>query len=725
MNALGFRGTCLTAIAITLVAPCFAAPAQAQSGSAAALDEQETDGVADIVVTAQKREERMQSVPVAVSAFSAASLDAKGVKSLTDLGAITPGLVIPTAGIGGSPRIRGVGTQISQGGNENSVAIYVDGVYYPSAGANVMAFNNIAQVAVLKGPQGTLFGRNATGGLLQITTRDPGQSVEANAQIGYGNLNTFYGSAYVAGPLGAGLAADIAVDYKDRQDGFGTNLFNGKEVGNSKSFSVRSKWKAALGDATNATLILDYNRLKGAFPAYRPVPGELPLTGVPFAGDKFDVNSDVQPLSNNEDYGVSLNIAHEFSGVNLVSISAYRHGDWKFAFDSESLPLPILSANGVVPDKVFSQELQLISTGSGPLNWALGVYYFNRKSGFIPAHLVAPALGFLQDFETRQDTESFAGYGQATYKVSDATALTLGLRLTSETKSYLAEGVFHNLVPRLDFPLGPTTDSEKVTKLTWRAALDHHFTKDVMVYASYNRGFKSGGYDPTSVSVASYIRPEVLDAFEVGLKSDLLDRHLRFNAAAYKYSFKDIQLNTYLNGLPAVYNGKSAKISGFDLDVTAIPVSGLSLTAGLGYVHGRFDDFSVARTALVPTGGIAQIANISADGKRLPNTPDTTVNLGAEYMVPLGSANLALAADYFHSTKWFSDPENRLAQKAYSLVNASATLSFAQDRYSVKAWGRNLGNVAYASQLFPQVPVADVVAYAEGRTFGVTLGAKF
>ena len=177
--------------------------------------------------------------------------------------------------------------------------------------------------------------------------------------------------------------------------------------------------------------------------------------------------------------------------------------------------------------------------------------------------------------------------------------------------------------------------------------------------------------------------------------------------------------------MPAVYNGKSAKISGFDLDVTAIPVSGLSLTAGLGYVHDRFDDFSIARTALNPAGGITQVANISADGKRLPNTPDWTMNLGAEYMVPLGSSNLTLAADYFHSTKWFSDPENRLAQHAYSLVNASATLSFAQNRYSVKLWGRNLGNVAYASQLFPQVPVTDVVAYAEGRTYGVTLGTKF
>jgi len=200
---------------------------------------------------------------------------------------------------------------------------------------------------------------------------------------------------------------------------------------------------------------------------------------------------------------------------------------------------------------------------------------------------------------------------------------------------------------------------------------------------------------------------------------------LRINGAGYYYDFKNIQLNTFRNGLPAIYNGKSAKLYGFDVDVTAIPVTGLTLTAGIGYVHDRFDDFPTAQTGLVPTGGITQLADISAAGKRLPNTPDWTVDLGAEYKVPIGGQNLTISADYFHSSQWFSDPENRLAQPAYSLVNASATLTFDHDRYSVRIWGKNLGNVAYASQLFMQVPVADVVAYAPGRTFGGTVGVKF
>ena len=709
---------------LTLVA-CLAQPAIAQNSEATSNENDTGSGLSEIVVTAQKREERLQSVPVAVTAFSATSLENKGVRTMTDLGMVTPGLVFPTAGIGGSPRIRGVGTQISVAGNENSVATYVDGVYFPSAGANVMAFNNIQQVAVLKGPQGTLFGRNATGGLIQITTLDPSGAFTGEAEIGYGNRDTISGNVYLGGSMSDGFAADLAVSYMNRRDGFGTNLFNGQDVGTSESFAARSKWKVALGPDTNATVILDYAHIKASSPAYRPAPGTLPLTGVVFAGRKFDVISDVQPLADSEDYGVSLNLNHDFGGAKLVSISAYRHGDWKFAFDSESLPLPILSANGTVPDRMYSQELQLISTGEEALTWVLGLYYFNRKSGFSPAQLQAPALGFIQDFSTRQNTESFAGYGQATYKVNDQTAVTLGLRLTSETKSFAASGVFHSLAPVFDAPLGPTARSDKVTKLTWRAAIDHHLSQDVMIYASYNRGFKSGGYDPTSVAVASYIRPEVLDAFELGLKSELLDRHLRINGSAYYYDFKDIQLNTYINGLPAVYNGEQAKSYGFDLDLTAVPTSGLTLTAGLGYVHDRFEDFLISRTAVLPSGGIIQLPDGSAKGKRLPNTPDWTVNLGIEYKIPLGAAELTLSGDYFHSSQWFSAPENRTSQPAYSLVNASANLSFADERYSLKIWGKNLGNIAYASQLFNQVPVADVVAFADGRTFGITLGAKF
>jgi iron complex outermembrane recepter protein len=234
----------------------------------------------EIVVTAQKRSENLQDVPIALSALSAESLANKGIVGTADLAAVIPGFSYSTNGTSASPRIRGVGTAVAGEGNENSVSTYVDGVYYASAVGSILSFNNIDQVAVLKGPQGTLFGRNATGGLIQITTRDPGQETVAEGDVTYGNLNTVGTNVYVGGGVTSAIAADVAVHYKDQQEGFGVNLFNGEQVNREGDLDIRSKWKAQLDDATGAMVILDFEHSMAVNPAYRPLTGELPLAGV-------------------------------------------------------------------------------------------------------------------------------------------------------------------------------------------------------------------------------------------------------------------------------------------------------------------------------------------------------------------------------------------------------------------------------------------------------------
>ncbi|MCJ8159006.1 TonB-dependent receptor [Sphingomonas sp. LaA6.9] len=707
-------------------------PAQVQPAEAAQ-EVQQTEaegpsdgGLAEIVVTAQKRAENLQDVPIAVTALSADALSAKGVGSVIDLNSVVPGLSYTTQAAAASPRIRGVGTAIATGGNENAVSTYVDGVYYASAPASVLSLNNIAQITVLKGPQGTLFGRNATGGLIQITTRDPGQDFEGQAKLTYGNHDTYGGDLYLSGGLTTGLAADLAVHYLNQSDGFGTNLFNGKDVNKSRDFSVRSKWKAELGSDTTATVILDYTDSKSIIPAYRPVTGVLPITGVPFTGGKFDVNSNVQPHSKVEQYGGSLELRHDFGDVELVSITAYRHSDWDIRFDSDSLPQDLINADILQLDRQFSQELQLVSNGSGPFNWVLGAYYFNARGGFEPGVVAGPGLNFVSTIDTRQRTKSFAGFAQGTYRFTDQTSLTLGVRLTSEKKSIEGSGDFFVINPGIHVPQGPYEASDTVTKPTWRIALDHKLTDDVMIYGSYNRGFKSGGFDPASSGSAKSFKPEVLDAFEIGLKSEFFDRRVRLNGAAFYYDYRDIQLNTFQNGLLAIYNGDSAKIYGLDLDATAVPIDGLTLTAGVSLLHGRYGDFPITQTALLPNGGVTALPNISADGKRLQNVPDYQFNAGFDYKIPLDTGSISLAADFFHSGRWYSTPENRLNQKAYSLVNGSiAWFIDTDEKYSVRLWGRNLFNVAYADQLTTQIPITDFVTIGRGRTFGATLDIKF
>jgi iron complex outermembrane recepter protein len=207
----------------------------------------EGHGLEEIVVTAQRRSENLQKVPIAVTVLSADALAEKGVDTVELLATTVPGLTYSETGTLGTPRIRGIGVAFVAGGNENSVATYVDNVYYASASSSILSFNNISQIAVLKGPQGTLFGRNATGGLIQVTTRDPSETFGGLADVTVGNLSTYGANLYVTGGLIENLAADLAVHLKDQIDGFGRNLFDGHDVGQSREVSLRSKFKAAPG----------------------------------------------------------------------------------------------------------------------------------------------------------------------------------------------------------------------------------------------------------------------------------------------------------------------------------------------------------------------------------------------------------------------------------------------------------------------------------------------
>jgi iron complex outermembrane receptor protein len=338
-----------------------------------------------------------------------------------------------------------------------------------------------------------------------------------------------------------------------------------------------------------------------------------------------------------------------------------------------------------------------------------------------------PLFGIVSNTFTAQTTNSAAGFGQATYAFTDATLLTLGARLTAESKHIDASGSVYVTAPGLSIPQGPIHGSITATRPTWRAALDHKLTADTMVYVSYNRGFKSGGFAPANTNVVVSFEPEALDAFEVGIKSEIFDRRLRINAASFYYDYRNIQLVSYTTGFSSIYNGKSAKIYGLDMDLTAAATDHLTFTLGLSLLHDRFGDFPIGQTAQLPTGGIVPLPEaVSAEGKRLPNTPDWQLNAGAEYSIPLSGGSVVLAADFFHSDKWYSTPENRTFQKPYNLTNASATWLFGPpERHSLKLWGRGLGNVAYAVQSAIQAPTGDLEAVGEGRTFGVTLGTKF
>lgn len=720
------KSQALTSMSLIAMMTCMAPIAKAQGAPDSATADSES-GLAEIVVTAQKRGENLQNVPIAVTALSSDALTTKGISTVVDLTRVAPSLTYTVQATQATPRIRGVGTAIAGAGNESSVATYVDGVYYASATGSILTFNNVDQVAVLKGPQGTLFGRNATGGLIQITTSDPKDTFEGNARIGYGSYDTIGGDLYLTGPLGGGASANLAVHYGNQMDGFGTNLANGADVNKTRDIGVRTKLKLDMGADTTAVVAFDYDHTIAAAPAFRPVYGEKALfTGYSYSGGFNDADSNIQPRSSVEQYGASLNLTHAFGGAKLMSISAYRNTQWDVRFDSDATPADLLSVKVHEVDKQFSQELQLVSTDSGPFKWMLGAYYFYGEANNAPAAVFLPVFGLNQVIRSTQKTNSYAAFAQGTYSLTDATSVTLGLRYTKEDKVIDIGGELDFLSPAFVLPATPYKAEQHASRLTWRVALDHKLSDDVMAYASYNRGFKSGGFNAFALNTPNEFVPETLDAFEVGLKSEFADNRIRLNLAGFYYDFKNIQLNTYVNSAPAVYNGKQATIYGLDADLTAAPVRGLTLTAGLSLLHARFGDFPINTSRILPTGGVVLGPQVSADGKRLPQTPDVQINLGAQYHLELSQGSLDFAADFFHSARWYEAPENRLSQAPYSLVSASVAYNFGRDEnYSFRVWGRNLTNAHYANQLTVQPNDLDFVNPADPRTYGVTLTMKF
>jgi len=699
-------------------------PPDSQQAEAPAAD---AGALADIVVTAQRRSENLQRVPIAVTALTPQTLAIAGIADTSELKNLTPGLNF-NANLGGfgQPRIRGVGTTATGPGIENPVATYIDGVYIATSAGALLSLNDIEQVAVLKGPQGTLFGRNATGGLIQVTTREPSVTPHAEAQVGYGNFDTVSANAYVTGGLTDTLAASISALYENQQDGFGKNLYNGEDVGTQRNAAGRVKLEWKPSDATRITVSADYNKLTGAQPAIRTF--GLRTNGTTTPGGKYDIDLDVQPALKSRQWGTSLSAQQDFGGVRLTSITAYRKSYFNVVFDADQLPIAGLALNETQRDKQFSQELQLQSNNNGPLTWVAGAYYFHSvgqydpltTTGFFLASDEFP-LQRVDDY-VKQGLDSYAGYAQGTYAIDRATNFTAGIRYTSDHRDMTESETL--TVAGFPVPQTPLHDDKTFNKLTWRLALDHRFSPDVMGYISYNRGFKSGSYAPDTFPIEE-LKPETLDAYEAGLKTELLDHRVRFNVAAYYYDQKNLQVNQIVQGVLYVYNASGAKSYGVDADLQARVTDNFTVTAGASYIHDRYKKFTNAFELFpLPTGGNSFDQNGDATGNRLQNTPDATINVGGTYDIPTTIGKFTLAANYYHNSGYYADPQNRVQQKAYDLIDASLTWYSSDDHFMIRLWSKNLTNQFYVQQTNP-LNVGDNYVAAPPRTFGLTGGFKF
>ncbi len=723
--------TAICCVAFTTTAYAQALPpsstptATTVSSDATTTDTADT-GIGDIIVTANRRAENLQQVPISVAAFKGEALKVLGVVNVVDLPQITPGLGFTRTIAGTNAFLRGVGTTTAGYSTEVPIATYIDGLYLPNSAASSFSFNNIERVEVLKGPQGTLYGRNTTGGLIQVITKDPGADTSIDTSISYGNYDTIQANFYGSTPLTENLAINFAALFIDQIDGWGTNVFTGKQAYTFEDLGFQAKLQWKPGPDTKVTLRGFYDRTKtDEGDAVGVFPGTVSSDGTRNTGE-YNINSRLTPYARQRIYSISLKAEHTFNFATVSSLTGYINNE----SPSLQTQAPVLGTTapgqsainfgGRQRARTFEQEFQITSNSTGPFKWLAGAFFYDDQTT-IDNKVYGTCIGLVcspgitpSDTMGHQHTRSYSGYGEGTYSFRTGTHVTLGLRYTSDEK------VFTGIItPLAGFPSSiaafpptfVTTPAQSgiatdvtFNKLTYKAVLAQDLTDEIHVYASYNRGFKSGGFNPTTFTNPASA-PEVLDDFEVGVKSELFDRLLRLNVAGFYYNYRGIQLRATVPPAPPgssiLFNAASAHNYGADVDFVLAPAKGLTINGGFEFLNARYTNFpagilTIPRvvTGTILGGNISTTANLT--GFQEPQAPDFSASIGVTYVVPTSIGEFELNANDGYRSSFSWEPDNRLRQAAYHLVNAAITYRPVNSRFSLQVFARNLNGAYYA-----------------------------
>jgi iron complex outermembrane receptor protein len=696
-------------------------PARATAQAEAAPAEGDQTGN-DIIVTAQRRAQRLQDVPISITALTSNELSSQGITSTHDIAQSVTGLTITESGGYVQPFIRGVGSTVTNLGEPGSAATYIDGVYMPTVNGQLYELANLDSIQVLKGPQGTLFGRNANTGAIIITTRQPSYEPAGTFTASYGNFNALKFNGFATTGLTSNIAVSLAGNY-DSHDGWFHNLNPangfGARVGDAERWTLRgtilieptSNLKITLsgdgmhGDDASPILIQPINGYQGY------LPGGLKING-PY---DFIGNEHVGYLTGQ--YGGSGRVNWDAgSGIAVTSTTAWRHYlSRSVAYDSDTTPTRFVAISNRDVGSNFTQEVLVNSTGKGAFTWVVGGFYLRQDGKLDPLRTFTPGMS---DLTVQQVTEAFAGFADATLRFG-ALEVTGGLRYSTETKTIS----------------GQRNGAVIVTgaKHTWNAAtprvvLAYHPSSDAMIYASFSQGFKSGAYNANALSATPVpINPEKVDAYEAGLKFSPMPG-VTINGSVFHYITSDLQvqaLNPSTN-LIELRNAAKVRSNGGDLDITYRPVRDLSLKLGVSYLNAVFTSFPAAQVYLPVAGSDGRNAStiLNVTGKRNVRSPDWTVNFAADYKIHVGEGSVVPSFNAYYSSKFYWTVDNRIVEPAHFVANASITWNLPGDRFSVAIWGRNITdevrfrNVSASGQ-------ADRRAADEPALYGVRLGYKF
>ena len=697
----------------------------------------------EIIVTAQKRAENVNSVPISISVLTSQDLVQAGVTGTQTLEITTPGLVFGNTNGFAQPYIRGIGTDLISPGQESPVGFYLDGVYLPFTSSLVQEFGDIERIDVLKGPQGTLYGRNTTGGAINIITRDPEQQFTADAALTAGNLGYGKASAYVAGGLTEGLSASLAAVYTIH-NGFFHVLNTGNTADSLNQYGVRNKFKYVFNDDWSVVFSADYTHKDDSsdnvFTALVGNDLGLPASTGPSSVPR-DTYTDFNPHRVATDYGTSLTVRGSLPWFDFTSITGFRDDYLESTADGDSSALPLLAYQSGLAQQSLTQEFQLASNTKSPLQWLAGAYILKGDASFGPvdvwtgeAPTGTPNAGLLLG---RTRITSYAGFGQVSYDLTDYFKVTGGLRESYERRKLTTQSDFNEdfLDPATRVALGlPPLQAEKSFTSTDPKVTFQYNQAGQLLYATYSTGFKSGSYNLISVTAPGPLAPEKIKAYEVGGKHDLefLNR-AHVDWALFYYKYTNIQVNIQDPGVGSIVAAQNAAATldkGADLDLTVPVVRNFEATIGLEYLNARYETFPNASVSNIIDGELGTITptgstkSVDATGNRAVRAPVLTSNVRLKWIVPTPIGDLTSTATWYHNSGFFFDAGDELQQKLYNIYNVNIQLSPPGKRWTVSAWGNNLFNKTVIAGINAS-PYVVGAGYNDPRLFGLGASVHF
>jgi len=691
----------------------------------------------EITVTAQKRAQSLQSVPIAITAIGGEEMREADIHTLDDIAVKTPGFFMGSFNKG-QPQlyIRGIGSNADGAGSDVSVVTFLDEVYIGRASGSVFDLFDLDRVEVLRGPQGTLFGKNAIGGAVSMITSKPSETFYGRAELSLGNLNAVVARALVSGPISDNVFGKVSASFRSR-DGFVESVTTGQKMSDQGNGGIRGTLLFTPREDVEVQVTADYNKSEETGAGRILVADNNPATpdilvGIAQAANPAAANdytktfADNQGVADVEAGGIMGKVNWDVGSGTFTSITAYRTSDYLNVDDipAWSLSLGVIDATTFVDESAdqFSQEFRFAGTGmDNRLNWVAGVYYLTedverQENSEVAVPAVAATSQSFQD----NTTDSISAFGDFTYDFSDRFSAVVGARYTSEDKNIRQVGIPPVAFPHTINESYDITASKSWNAFTPRVVLQWQVSDELFFYGSYAEGFKSGGFEGTASSEIAARTPfnqEDAKAFEIGAKMELLNDRLRLNVAGFTTDYTDLQVLVRKPAFPGdplgvviTENAADATSNGLEIEFDAILSENFEVSGSYTYLDATYDRY------LEPNG-------IDNAGNRLRNAPENAVNLVAKYTKDLaGGAQISVRYDFFHSDEAFQDPreEPGAAKPAYDLSNLRVSYTPANGDWEFAVWGRNLFDEEYLTHNFPLQPFGNPGTAGAPLTYGVS-----